>query len=110
MAGQFLPIIKAVAPYLAQIVATAIPTFTSRAAAAKADPDVARQIAELQDASTQNAQSIHLLAEKMQETIQGLEAAAREARQQVVTSSRVALLALAIAGLALALSFYLLLR
>ena len=82
MAVQFLPIIKIVAPYTAQVATAAIPAFTSKPEAAKIDPVVAKQIEELQAAATQNAESIHLLAENLQTTIQGLEAAAIESRRQ----------------------------
>ncbi|MFT6916563.1 MAG: folylpolyglutamate synthase/dihydropteroate synthase [Motiliproteus sp.] len=83
MAIQLLPIIKAVAPYIAQIATAAIPAFTSKPKAQESDPVLARQIEELQAAATQNAQSIHLLAEKMQLAIQEVETAALEARKQV---------------------------
>jgi hypothetical protein len=85
MAVQFLPIIKAIAPYIAQIAATAIPAFTAKSEAVKSDPALATLIEELQSAATHNAQSIHVLAEKMQQTIQGIETAAQEAKKQVVT-------------------------
>ncbi len=85
MAVQILPIIKAVAPYLAQVATAAIPAFTSKNETVKSDPVVSKQIEELQSAATQNAQSIHLLAEKMQQAIQGLEGASQEAKKQVTT-------------------------
>ena len=43
MAIQFLPIIKAVAPYVAQVAAYAIPAFTAKPEAVKADPVVVKQ-------------------------------------------------------------------
>ncbi|TVP91108.1 MAG: hypothetical protein EA348_04870 [Pseudomonadaceae bacterium] len=82
MAFQFLPIIKVVAPYIAQVATAAIPAFTAKPDTAKSDPILAKQIEELQAAATQNAESIHLLAENLQTTIQGLEAAAIESRRQ----------------------------
>lgn len=82
MAFQFLPIIKVVAPYIAQVATAAIPAFTAKPDAAITDPVVAQQIEELQAAATQNAESIHLLADNLQKTIQGLEAAAIESRRQ----------------------------
>lgn len=86
MAVAIFPIIKAVAPYLAQIATAAIPAFTSKPAdAAKSAPVMAQQIEELQAAATQNAESIHVLAEKLQQAIQGIEMAAEEARKQVAT-------------------------
>lgn len=83
MAAHILPFIKAVAPYLAQVATVAIPAFTSKTAGeTKSDPIIAQQIAELQNAVTQNAQSVHTLAEKIQQVIEGLENAAEDARTQ----------------------------
>lgn len=83
MAIQFLPIIKAVAPYVAQVAAYAIPAFTAKPEAVKADPVLVKQIEELQKAATQNAQSIHVLAENMQQAISGFETAAEEAKSKL---------------------------
>ncbi|HSI29345.1 MAG: hypothetical protein ACAH05_02445 [Methylophilus sp.] len=84
MAIQFLPIIKALAPYIAQVATSAVPAFTYKPeAAAKADPLLVKQIEELQAAAVQNAESIHVLAEKMQQAIQQIEAAAKVANKQV---------------------------
>jgi len=44
MAIQFLRIIKAVAPYIAQVATAAIPAFTSKPEVAKTDQVVAEQI------------------------------------------------------------------
>jgi hypothetical protein len=109
MAVPFLPLIKAVAPYVAQIATAAIPAFTSKPAEiAKTDPVIARQIEELQAAATQNAQSVHVLAEKLQEAIQGIEVAAQDVKKQVATYKAMLLVALGLAGLSMLLSIYLL--
>lgn len=110
MAIQFLSIIKAVAPYLAQVATSAIPAFTSKSEAAKTDPLLARQIEELQAAATQNAESIHVLAEKMQQAIQGFESAAQEARAQVAAYKAMIFVSVGLSGTALLLSIYLLAR
>ncbi|MBW6476400.1 MAG: hypothetical protein K0A95_04940 [Chromatiales bacterium] len=112
MAIQFLPILKAVAPYLAQVATAAIPAFTARpsSTAAAPDPVIAKQIEELQQAVTQNAQSIHLLAEKTQQLIQGMELAAEAARQQQARYRSLLILALGVASLSLLLSLALLFR
>ena len=83
MAIQLLPIVKAVAPYLAQVASVAIPAFTSRKENAKTDPVEARQIEELQAAASQNAQSIQVLADKLQQAVQAIENAAKQAEKQV---------------------------
>ena len=69
MAAQILPIIKAIAPYIAQIAAAAIPAFTAKKEGPKPDASdedsvISKQIEELQSAASQNSQSLHLLAEK----------------------------------------------
>lgn len=84
MAVAFIPIIKAVAPILAEVAAATIPRFTSKPAEpTQADKVIAQQIQELQTAATQNAQSLHILAENLKEAIQGIENAASEVKKQV---------------------------
>lgn len=100
MAVQILPVLKAIAPYVAQVAAAAIPAFTSKSAeTAKSDPVVAKQIEELQAAATNNAESLHLLAEKLQQTIRGIESAAEEARRQIATYKAMLFLAMGLSGL-----------
>ncbi|MYM64225.1 hypothetical protein [Pseudomaricurvus sp. HS19] len=101
MAVQALPIIKALAPYVAQIASVAIPAFTSRKDDVKTDPVVVQQIEELQAAATQNAQSIHTLAEKLQLTMEAAEVAASEARRQVELFRRLLFLSLGVSALSL---------
>jgi len=108
MAVQVLPIIKAVAPYLAQIATAAIPAFTSKPAATKDDGVIARQIEELQAAVTQNAESIHMLAEKLQQAIEGVEVAAQEARKEVAAYRMMLFAALGLSGIAILLCLILL--
>lgn len=79
----WLPVLKASLPYITQVVSLAIPAFTAKPESSKVDPVVAKQIEELQLAATKNAESVRGLAEKLQETIQGLETAAANAQKQV---------------------------
>jgi len=81
--AAWLPILKAALPYVAQIVTAAIPAFTAKSEVGKTDPLVVQQIEELQAAATKNAESIHLLAEKLQQTIQGIEGAAVSLEKQL---------------------------
>lgn len=110
MAIQFLPIIKAVAPYVAQVAAYAIPAFTAKPEAVKADPVLVKQIEELQKAATQNAKSIHVLAENMQQAITGFETAAEEAKKQVTTYRNLLFVSLGMSTLAVLTCVYLLIR
>ena len=60
--APLIPILKAVAPYVAQIASIAIPAFTHRSAeTGPADPVVAKQIQELQEAATHNAEAMQVL-------------------------------------------------
>lgn len=106
--AAWAPILKASMPYITQIITTAIPAFTSKPEEAKVDPIVAKQIEELQRAATVNAESLQTLAEKLKETIQGIDSAAVAlqkdlARQRAIsfTSMVVAILA----GIAALISF-----
>lgn len=110
MAIQFLPIIKAVAPYVAQVAAAAIPAFTAKPEAAKLDPLLARQIEELQAATIQNAESIHVLAEKMQQAIVALEVTTQQARTQVAAYKTLLFCSFGLALLSVCLAGYLIVR
>lgn len=108
MAVQFVAIIKAVGPYIAQIATAAIPAFTSKSETAKTDPVLTKQIEELQSAATQNAQAIHVLAEKIQQAIQGIETAAQEANKKAHTYKTLLFLSLGLSLASLATCIYLL--
>ena len=84
MAVAFIPIIKALGPYLLPIINSAIPAFTSKAGLAKTDPVVAQQVQELQDAVIKNAESLQTLAEQLQKLVLSAEAASAAAQRQVV--------------------------
>lgn len=106
MAVQYLSIVKAIAPYIAQVAAAAIPAFTSKPEVAKTEPFVAEQIHELQEAATQNAQSIHMLAEKLQQAIQSIESSAQAAQKQISTYKVVIACSLGLSAVSLALCTY----
>jgi methyl-accepting chemotaxis protein len=108
MAIQILPIIKAVAPYVAQVATAAIPAFTTKAAAGNVNPVVAKQIEELQSAATQNAEAIHVLAETMQETIDGMEQAARQAKKELAFYKTLVVISVTLSVLATSMCVYLL--
>ena len=76
MAAWFVPVVKAILPYVSSIVAAALPVFTTRksdeAAAAQAQV-VQKQIEELQSAASQNAVHIKELAGQLQKTVAALE-------------------------------------
>lgn len=110
MALAYLQIIKTVAPYIAQVAAAALPAFTSKKDVLKSDPALAALIEELQGAATQNAQSIHLLAQKMQQAIEGFEQASQSAQKQLDLYKTLLWMALALSGVSLAVCLLVLLR
>lgn len=97
------------ATYLPDIVKLALPLFTRGKAQDKTPEVMAQQIAELQAAALQNADSIKLMATEMQKTIETLQAGAvmldrRLLRAQLLAggASIVAVLAFCVAAYALA--------
>ena len=77
MAG-WIPVLKASLPYVTQIVTAALPAFTSKPAPGQPDEVVPKQIAELQSAVTQNAESVKTLATQLKEAIEGIDAGAAD--------------------------------
>ena len=65
--------LKAVLPYVTNIVTAAIPAFTARKGQDRSADVTAQQIAELQSAATHNAESVKVLAEQLQRTVSALE-------------------------------------
>ena len=97
----WLPLLKASLPYVTQIVATAIPAFTAKPPEEKTDDITAQQIAELQSAATQNAESIHVLAEKLRQTIEGIDAAGNELQKKIIFFRRLAYSSITVATVSL---------
>ena len=115
MAAQFLPIIKVVAPYIAQIATAAIPAFTSKKEAPrsdeiKTDPIVTKQIEELQDAASKNANSVRVLAENLQKAIENIEIVAQKAHKKIAAYRIVIFLSLGLSIISLSTCLYLLLQ
>ena len=105
--ATWLPALKAVLPYVTNIVTAALPVFTARKGQDRAAEVMAQQITELQSAALRNAESVKLLAEQLERTLSALDEGAlkaerslRRARLVAFTSLGVALVALAIALLA----------
>lgn len=115
MAAQFLPIIKFVAPYIAQIATAAIPAFTSKKGSPKSDeiktdPIVTKQIEELQNAASNNANSVKMLAENLQQAIENIEMAAQKANKKLAAYKIAITLSLSLSIISLSTCFYLLLQ
>jgi hypothetical protein len=108
--AAIVPILKALLPHVTQIATVAIPAFTKKPAAAKLDPVVAQQIEELQSAATKNAESINVLAEKLQETIQGIEVGAEKIQRDMAKLRTLLVISWVLTGGAIALAIFALIR
>ena len=107
MPSWLLPAVKLILPHVGNIVAAAKPVFTKRKEAAD-NALVQQQIAELQQAATENAALIKELAMELQRTVNALEQAAATTQERVrrlyaisVTAMLVALAALLVAIVAI---------
>ena len=101
----WLPVLKATLPYLTQIVAAAIPAFTSKTATGKPDEVLPRQIAELQTAVTHNAESVKALAIQLKSALEGIDAGidagAARLQHDLTRLRRLAHAAIAVSGVAI---------
>ena len=108
MAASWITI---VAPYLPEIVRLARPIFTRLPPPADNSQQlrldvINAQIGELQDAASQNADSIGKLASDMQQTLQALQAGADRMERRMQRIDRLALVAATAAVLAFGLAAY----
>jgi hypothetical protein len=108
--AAIVPILKALLPHVTQIATVAIPAFTKKPAAGKIEPVVAQQIEELQSAATKNAESIHVLAEKLQLTIQGIEQGAEKLQHDLARLKTLLIVSWVLSGAAVSCAIIALLR
>lgn len=102
--AAWLPVLKAVLPYLTTIVTTAVPAFTQRKDDGRSAALVGQQIAELQEAVRHNAESVKLLAEQLSRTIQAIESGAVANERALKRTTAAAIIALVAAAVALAIA------
>ena len=100
----WLPALKALLPYITQVVTAAIPAFTTRSDQARAAEVIPRQIQELQAAVTHNAQSVKILADQLQQAITSIDAAVAAAEREMRLLRGLAGAAILLAVLALGLA------
>lgn len=96
MAGWF----SIAAPYLPDIIKLTLPLFTRGKPQDKTPDTMAQQIAELQSAALQNADSIKLIATEMQQTIDALQAGAAQLERRLQRVQLLAGAAIALAAVA----------
>ena len=82
MPSWIVPAVRLILPHVGNIVAAAKPVFTHRREAADRNT-VAKQIAELQSAATENAALVKELAEQLQATIAALESSNAQTQERV---------------------------
>lgn len=92
--AAWLPIVKIVLPYLAPIFQAALPAFTKKKKNEKADPVLAQQITELQEAVNTNAESSKALAKAVKEAASANDKAIQQARVIALVAIGIALLSL----------------
>lgn len=99
----WLPAVKIILPYLTQIVAAAIPAFTTKADKTGAEDITRSQIFELQDAATHNAEALKILATQLQQVISDIDAGAGKIAKETRATRKLALIAIALSFIAIAL-------
>jgi len=104
MAAWF-PAVKAVLPYVTQIITLAIPAFTKKADKTGTGDISLNQISELQDAVTHNADSIKMLAIQVQQVINEIDTGSSRIERELKSLRRFAWLAVALSMFAVILSF-----
>jgi hypothetical protein len=81
--AAWIPVLKAALPYIGNIVAAAVPVFTSRKGQDASAELVSRQITELQEAVTGNAEAVKTLAAQLEQSITALDAGEAELAQRL---------------------------
>jgi hypothetical protein len=104
MAG-WLPAVKVILPYLAQIVTAAVPAFTKKADKTGSEDITRNQISELQDAVTHNAETLKILATQLQQVINGIDSGAGKVEKETKVTRMLALLAISLSIAAIILWF-----
>jgi len=98
--------LKAVLPYVTDVVTAAIPAFTARKD--RSAEVTAQQIAELQVAATHNAESVKVLAEQLQRTVSALEQGAANVDRTLRRLRVLAAASLLVAAIALCAALFVL--
>jgi hypothetical protein len=109
MAAWFLPALKAVLPHVGTLITAAAPVFTRKSADAASQAQlVQQQIAELQAAASQNADSIKALAEQLQVTVSALHQAAAIAETRLRRAYLLCIVAIGLSAVTLAVALFVL--
>jgi hypothetical protein len=109
MGTWLIPAVKAILPFVSEIVSAALPVFTTRKTEAPAqDPGgvLQQQISELQSAASQNALHVKELAAQLQKTVTALEQGAAIAESRFRRMAVLCGVAVALALLAMGVSLF----
>ena len=99
--AAWLPALKAILPYVTQIVAAAIPAFTTKTDKGKAEDVIPEQIQELQGAVTHNAESLKILANQLQRAITSIDSGAIRIERELRVVKRLSIVAIVISVIAI---------
>jgi hypothetical protein len=101
MPSWLLPAVKLILPHVGTLVAAAKPAFTKRQAEGADESVIPQQIAELQNAVSQNATAVRELAEQLRLTVTAVEqaTAVTQAREKRLYAISVAALVLSLVAL-----------
>ena len=110
--ADWLPVAKAILPFLGEIIAVAKPVFTKRKGGSEASQIaiLQQQVAELQTASLQNIEDIKALAEQLKTAVPSLEQEVMAAQATMRRANWLAGISLVLTLLALAVAMTALLR
>lgn len=100
----WLPTVKAILPYLTQIVTTAIPVLTKKTDKGEAEKIIPNQISELQEAATLNAESLKILASQFQQFISDIDTGSVKIEKEIKAVKRLSIIAIVISVIAIILS------
>ena len=98
------------APYIPEIIKIARPLFTRNSSKEKSLDIVAQQIAELQTATIQNAESIKIIASEMQHTIEALQSGAGKLEKKLEQARMLLIIAVTVSVLSFCVAVFALVR
>ena len=104
--AAWLPVVTKAIPVIAQIVNIAAPMLTRKSATTDREALTAQQIEELQNAATQNSESVKALAAQVKTTFEGLESAAVDLEKRLERQQKLSVAAGIVAITALGLNVY----
>lgn len=97
----WLPTIKSLLPYVAQVVSLAVPAFTIKSGEHASQEVINQQIRELQDASVRNTEAVKVLASQLQKAIADIDNGATRIEKELQKIRQLCLVAITLAGVAI---------